>query len=286
MAFPPQDYWTYHPAQRKTRYGTSKMRDYLKDHVRCIPVDDDLTYTLLGLLILEEYGPGFTTDDVAAAWLEYLPTACTAEEVALKNLQAGVPAVRAGARNNPYQEWIGAFIRSDPWGYAAPGRPEQAAEMAYRDTYLSHRQNGLYGAMFFSAAIAAAFAVDCPMEALRIGLTEIPASCRLARDLRWALRIAPKLEDWRAARAAVDRRFKGMHAVHTNNNACLVVFGLHLGVAGRLHAHHRIHRSHGLRTATSWSGFLRPPGESRNPSAHTDASRRGADVGCSAQAWD
>ena len=229
MAFPPTDYWTGHPEPEVVHYGTSLWRDYLKGNIRCIPVDDDLAYTTLGLLILEKYGPKFTTADVGKAWVDWLPIACTAEDVALKNLKAGIPASKAAEKGNPYQEWIGADIRSDPWAYAAPGWPEKAAELAYRDAYLSHRQNGLYGAMYFAAAISAAFVVDNVVDALKIGLTEIPRECRLAADIRWALALAPKLKDWRAARAAVDKRFAGMHVVHTNNNACLTVFGLILG---------------------------------------------------------
>ncbi|MCK5738328.1 ADP-ribosylglycohydrolase family protein [bacterium] len=105
-----------------------------------VPVDDDITYTLLGLLILEEFGPNFTTDDVAQAWLKYLPHACTAEAVALKNLKQGIPPLLAGETQNPYCEWIGADIRSAPWGYLAPGWREKAAEMAYYDAFLSHRR--------------------------------------------------------------------------------------------------------------------------------------------------
>ncbi|HRK36655.1 MAG TPA: ADP-ribosylglycohydrolase family protein, partial [Candidatus Hydrogenedentes bacterium] len=115
------------------------------------------------------------------------------------------------------------------WAYACAGWPERAAELAYRDAILSHRGNGVYGAMYFAAAIAAAFVVNDPIDALGIGLTEIPRECRLAKDLRWALRIAPKLKSWEQARAAVDKRFNGMHVVHTNNNACLTVFGVFLG---------------------------------------------------------
>lgn len=229
MKFPPTDYWRQHPWPDEVRYNASPMSEYLKGNMTCVPVDDDLTYTLLGLLILEEYGPAFTVKDVGRAWLKYLPMACTAEHVALENLRAGVPASRAGEKNNPFQEWIGADIRSDPWGYAAPGWPEKAAEFAYRDAYLSHRQNGVYGEMYFSAAIAAAFAVKDPVDALEIALTEIPKECRLARDVRWALAVGPKLKDWRKARAAVDEHFKGMSSVHTNNNACLTIFGLLLG---------------------------------------------------------
>jgi ADP-ribosylglycohydrolase len=83
--------------------------------------------------------------------------------------------------------------------------------------------------MFFSAAMSAAFAVDDPVEALRIGLSEIPRDCGLARDIAWALRESKSVKNYRDARKAVDERFKGMSTVHTNNNACLTVFGITIG---------------------------------------------------------
>ena len=227
--FPPSDYWAVHPRTTRPCYVPNDMRPYLKSGICCVPVDDDTTYTLLGLLILEKYGPGFSTADVADLWAKHVTIAFTAEEVSIRNLWAGVSAEMAGEVGNPYQEWIGADIRSDPWGYVAPGWPEKAAELAYRDAYLTHRQNGIYGAMFFAAVIAAAFAVDDPIQAIEIGLHEIPAECRLAEDVRWALRTATKLKDWRDARKKVLERFPGMDSTHTNNNACLTVFGLSLG---------------------------------------------------------
>ena len=229
MDFPPTDYWTEIDGPLDLRYNVSPRIDYTRRHITHVPADDDLTYTVLGLLILEDYGPRFTTADVGKAWVKYLPMACTAERVALENLRAGVNWRKAGEKGNPYMEWIGADIRSDPWGYAAPGWPEKAAELAYRDAYLSHRYNGIYGEMYFAAVIAAAFAVDDPLEACRIGLTEIPRSCRLHDDVAWALRRAPKVRDYLHGRALVDERFAGMHHVHTNNNACLTIFGLALG---------------------------------------------------------
>ena len=62
-----------------------------------VPSDDDLNYTQLGLLILEEYGPDFTVEDVGAAWVKYLPFAFTAEGVALRE-PAQWPAGDAGGR--------------------------------------------------------------------------------------------------------------------------------------------------------------------------------------------
>ena len=227
--FPPTDYWSYVPEPKATRYGMSFRQDYTRRGIVGVPVDDDTIYTLLGLLIAEEHGPDFTTRDVGRSWIKYLPYACTAEDVALRNLKRGIPASQAGIRDNPYCEWIGADIRADPWGYMAPGWPERAAAMAYQDAYLSHRRQGIYGEMFFAAAVSAAFAADDPVEALRIGLTEIPRDCALHKAVQWALRIAPEIKDHKQARAAVDEKFMGMHAVHTIKNACLTVWGLTIG---------------------------------------------------------
>ena len=227
--WPLADYWSAVPEPDMQRYGLSRCADYTRCGMRGVPVDDDIVYTLLGLLVLEESGPDFTTEDVAAAWLKYLPHACTAEEVALENLKADIPADRAAEVNNPYVEWIGAAIRADPWGYAAPGWPERAAEMAWRDASLSHRGTGIYGEMLFSAAVASAFAVSHPVEAIEVGLTEVPKGSQLAQAVRWALKVGPDLKDCDEARAAVDERFEGMNPVHTVNNACLTVFGLIIG---------------------------------------------------------
>ena len=229
QAFPPTDYWTAVPDPDGLRYGLSARREYTRDGMKGVPVDDDIAYTLLGLLVVEDFGADFTVADNGQAWLKYLPYACTAEDVALRNLKAGVPAEKAAEKENPFCEWIGADIRSDPWGYMAPGWPERAADMAYRDAYISHRRQGIYGEMYFSAVIAAAFAVDDPVEALEIGLTEIPRDCATAKAVRWALKRAPQIKDYAQGRAAVDERFGGMHPVHTINNACLTVWGVTIG---------------------------------------------------------
>ena len=227
--FPPTDYWPRVPRPFATRYQFSERQSYTRDKMDGVPVDDDIAYTLLGLLVVEDFGPDFTVAENGQAWLKYLPYACTAEKVALANLKKGVPAAKCGEKENPYCEWIGADIRSDPWGYMAPGWPEFAANMAYRDAYLSHRRNGIYGEMFFSAAIAAAFAVDHPVRAIELALGEIPARCELAKAVRWALKLAPKIKDYQQARAAVDKQFLRVSGVHTINNACLTIWGLTIG---------------------------------------------------------
>lgn len=227
--FPPRDYWTRVPEPYRKRYEVTPREEYTRGKMHGVPVDDDVTYTILGLLILERFGASPTTAEIAQGWLDWVPYACTAEEITLKNLRKGIAPDQAGAVGNPFVEWIGADIRADPWGYAAAGWPEKAAALAHADGFLTHRRGGIFGEMFFAAAIAAAFVVDDPLEAVRLGLTEIPAECALARAISWALDIAPSIKDHAQARAAVDQRFAGMHPVHTINNACLTVFGLSIG---------------------------------------------------------
>lgn len=229
QAFPPVDYWHTCPPNPRKRYLSGRYFQYARRTMDHAPVDDDTTYTVLGLLIAEAHGKAFTTRDVGTEWKRLLPVACTAERVALDNLNAGISADRAASVGNPYCEWIGADIRADPWGYLAAGNPTFAAELAYRDAFLSHRRDGIYGAMFFAATISAAFVVDSPLQAVAVGLREIPGSSRLAEAVRWALATAPSIRDYREARAAVEARFPELSPVHTLNNACLTIFGLSIG---------------------------------------------------------
>ena len=227
--FPLVDYWSQAEQPHLPRLKASVRHDYTPSKMDGVPSDDDLNYTLLGLLVLEEYGPNFTVDDMGEAWVKYLPFAFTAEGVALDNLRNGVPALQAGALNNPCLNWIGADIRSDPWGYAAPGWPEKAAEFAWRDATISHRRNGVYAAMYFSAAIAAAFAVDDPMDALKIALEEIPADSITAREIRWALDKAPSVSNYQDAAALVAERYPGLSKSHSFQNNALTIWGLTVG---------------------------------------------------------
>jgi ADP-ribosylglycohydrolase len=226
--FPPTDYWSQARTPTSIRYIVSPCQAYTRDGMDGVPVDDDLIYTYLGLLLFEKHGADFTTEDVGRMWHEYLPWIYKDMQWPLDRWLAGTAAEKA-AEGNPYAQLICAGIRCDPFGYVAPGQPEKAAALAHREGLMSHRRNGLYGGIFFAATISAAFAVDHPAEAIRIGLTEIPKGCRLAKDIRWALRTGKEVEDYRDARAAVDERFKGMETAHTLNNACLTVFGLLLG---------------------------------------------------------
>ncbi len=80
----------------------------------------------------------------------------TAERIAYRNLLDGYEPDEAATVGNPFQDWIGAQIRTDVYGWVCPGDPSRAAALAWQDGRLSHRRNGLYGAMFVAAATSAA----------------------------------------------------------------------------------------------------------------------------------
>ena len=206
-------------------------REAMKGAIDGMPRDDDIDYTILGLHILEEHGASFTTADVGAEWLTHLPYSLvyTAERVAYRNLVNGLTPPETAIHRNPYREFIGAQIRADIWGYAAPGLPEVAAELAFRDASLSHVKNGIYGEMFVAATISAAFSTDDIREAIEVGLSEIPRRSRLAEAMRDVLKWSHEYDDWRQAWERVMNSYGGYHWVHTINNAAFVLLGLLYG---------------------------------------------------------
>lgn len=198
------------------------------------PADDDTNYTVFALRMVEEYGEGFCPNDVLEGWLRWLPmlSTCTAERVAYRNAAAGLTAPETARHDNPYREWIGAQIRADFYGYLNPGDPEKAAAMAWRDACISHVKNGIYGAMYVAALLAAA-AVCSDMETvIQAGMGQIPAACRL----RCAL---DQVCGWYREGLEAQRLFDKIHTLydecnphhwcHTISNAMIVTAALLCG---------------------------------------------------------
>jgi len=204
---------------------------WTRGHITHAARDDDTDYTVLGLHILETHGPEFTTQDVANTWLGRLPYHCvyTAERVAYRNLVLGLRPPACASYRNPYREWIGAQIRADIWGYAAPAWPEKAAEFAFRDAAVSHVKNGIYGEMFVAAMLAAAAATDDVEEIIRLGQSEIPGESRLAEAIDDLLAWSREVGDWEACWERINAKYGHYHPVHTINNAALVLLGLLYG---------------------------------------------------------
>ena len=198
----------------------------LAENIDGVPEDDDLNFTMLGVLLLERCGPDFDEADVAKLWLDYLPAGriFTAERVALRNLLEAYLPPETATRRNPFREWVGARLRVDAYGWAAAGDPVRAARMAWRDARVSHTANGVYAAMFMAAAHAASLGVDTPAECADVGLSVIPRESRLAE----AVRTARSLDgSWEEIVDQLYERYGSLHGVHAINNTALVAAALY-----------------------------------------------------------
>jgi len=205
--------------------------EVLRGYIDRMARDDDVDYTIMNLHVLETHGFRFTTEDIGDAWLNNLPflRVYTAERAAYRNLVNGLAPPETATCMNPYREWIGAQIRADMWGYVAPGMPEYGAELAYRDARLSHVKNGIYGEMFVSAMISAAFTTSDVEEIINIGLSEIPARSRLSEAVKDVIEWKKRYSDWRESWRRINEKYGNYHRVHTINNAALVLLGLLYG---------------------------------------------------------
>lgn len=237
-AWPIRDYTPEH--SRAETLGLDISRWCLKstrEHIRFMESDDDVRYTILGLLMLEEKGLNWDSWDIGKLWHNRLTyqQVCTAETQAYLNFcqvtphmhgekPEDWPALQEWVRTyrNPYREWIGAQIRADGFAYGAAGDPELAAELAWRDASFSHVKNGIYGEMFAAAMIAAAFTEYDPERIVAAGLGQIPTTSRLAHDIKQAVEIARSTVDQVELVSRLWEAFKHYDPVHTNNNAALV----------------------------------------------------------------
>ncbi len=207
---------------------------HMGQDINCMPEDDDTNYTATGLALVKQQGIDFTPDDMATFWLRHLPIlhTCTAERAAYRNFCGGVWPPASASCRNPYREWIGAQIRADFFGYVAPGKPALAAELGWRDACISHVRNGIYGEMWVAAMLAAAAVETDVVTIIETGLSEIPARCRLADDIKEVLRWHTDGVAYMDAVATIHARWdetKGHHWCHTNSNAQIVALGLLYG---------------------------------------------------------
>jgi ADP-ribosylglycohydrolase len=176
-----------------------------RENIHFVEPDDDMNYTILGMLVLEKYGTGFTKENLRDAWLHHLTLNTTWGPERIVLAKAAVGHVFAEGKT-PVEDWsavfnwgdelCGAQIRADAYGYAAAGRPALAAELAWRDSSFTHRRTGVYATMWRAAAIAAAPCVDNPLEMFRIANRFVPQRSRFYQTVATALTEVEQSSDW------------------------------------------------------------------------------------------
>jgi len=226
--YPLEDY-VPPPASKDERAGLSEEElELRRGHITRGVRDDDTDYSIIGLRAMERHGKAFQPADIARFWLQHLPYECTytAERAAYRNFVNEIWPPGSATWRNPYREWIGAQIRADAWGWASPGRPQEAAELAFRDASISHTRNGIYGEMWVAAMLAAAFVADDAEQVVRMGLSEIPHNCRLSEAIGKVLAWWHEDESADATLSRILEHYEPYHKVHTINNAAIVATAL------------------------------------------------------------
>jgi len=229
-AFPLRDYVPLIEGTLVATIGRQSCKEFLHRS----EADDDITYTVLALMLLEEHGLELSTTDVARAWLRLIPGGAifTAERAAyLTLLERAELGFTYGAQpgfdlaecaDNEWSEWIGAQIRADLYGWVCPGQPILAADLARRDATLSHTGDGVHGAAFIAALGAAIPASNSISEAIEVASAEVPETSAAAEAISFGSSLVGKPD-------AVDQlheRYRDLPPVHTLNNLALVVWGL------------------------------------------------------------
>ncbi|MDE2952115.1 MAG: ADP-ribosylglycohydrolase family protein [Chloroflexota bacterium] len=190
-AYPLNDWVPYHSPKLDQ---TLRCRPSTLGNIQYAEADDDIHYTILGLMLIEERGFNFSKLDVANHHLRNIPYhwlfSCTRQSYYhMVNLSNDRPAEEQidefPTKLNPWREGINTAIRADFWGYIAPTDPRRAARIAYREVTLNAVKNGIYSSMFVAGALSAALSANPTIDTILAGgLSVIPRRSRLARIAR------------------------------------------------------------------------------------------------------
>ncbi|MFW6303642.1 MAG: ADP-ribosylglycohydrolase family protein [Candidatus Sumerlaeota bacterium] len=176
--------------------------DSTRGKIKRVEADPRLDATFIALKNMESTGGKARSAGIALSWLRdqaYERTPPDQAQAMLNMLASDVFARRErsverieskcdwdaiACHRNPFREWNGALRRVDTYGLLHAGQPEAAARAAWADARISNSKNGVYGAMFLSVIIAAAFVEDDFESLIDCALCEIPTHSRLARDVK------------------------------------------------------------------------------------------------------
>jgi ADP-ribosylglycohydrolase len=213
----------------KLRERNASWTETCRENIRWVAPDDDINYSILGMMALEQHGIGFTVDQLRWLWLNNLAPLKTwgpERTILVKAAAMTIPETFAPVSEELVAEWTnilnpgdglcGAQIRADAYGYACPGRPMLAAELAWRDAHLTHRLTGVYAAMFTAAAIAIAMVEPDRLKIFETALQYMPQRSRFAEVVRDAIDEVRNASDWRDG-------YRRIHASYSEYGHCQVL---------------------------------------------------------------
>jgi hypothetical protein len=191
-----------------------------RGRIRYVAPDDDINYTLMGMMVLEQFGDGFTKRNLRDLWLNHLPISTTWGPERAILMRSGISYLEHDKElfnHSEIEAWpdfmvqgtelCGAAIRADAYGYACPGQPALAAELAWRDASFTHRRTGIYSTMFIAAAIAVAHVQRDPIEIINTALQFVPKRSRFYEITKDCLEMVANADDWLEAYQSINHKY-------------------------------------------------------------------------------
>lgn len=189
--------------------------------------NDDLDLQLVWLKAIQDRGArGVNNRVLGEYWINFIPPHWNEYGICKSNMKAGVVPPLSGEYHNPWKHSNGAWIRSEVWACLAPGCPDIAIRYAYEDASVDHGGGeGTYAALFTAAIQSAAFVIGDRDELIKIGLSKIPADCRVARAINVVLDCHKQGKTWQQAREAVVKDSADLGWFQAPGNVAFVVIG-------------------------------------------------------------
>ncbi len=177
--------------------GNRDMQDisfYTQDLQGQPAPNDDLDLQLVWLFAAEKHGIFNLNERILAEyWMQNIIGPWNEYAVCRANIRNGLfPPLSGSCNNDRWKNSNGAWIRSEIWACLFPGEPDMAAQFAYMDACVDHCGDGIFAEMFTAALEAAAFIVSDIKQLIEIGLSKIPADCRIARSVKLACELTEK----------------------------------------------------------------------------------------------
>ncbi|MBZ0303646.1 MAG: ADP-ribosylglycohydrolase family protein [Anaerolineae bacterium] len=207
-----------------------------RGHVQYAEPDDDIHYTILGLILVEKYGLKFSQYDVGKNIVDNIPYnwlwSCTKQAYYhWVNMTDDRPAAEQVAefplKLNPWREGINAAIRADFWGYISPGDPRRAGRIAFQEVTFNTTKNGTYSSMFVAGCLAAALSQHPTVETiLQGGLSVIPKRSRMAAITHEVMDWYAEDGDWISVCDRIYEKYGHLPFLATLHNMAFVVLAL------------------------------------------------------------
>lgn len=208
--------------------------------------DDDINGPAFFQRAVLDYGNNPDSAQLGSTFLNYVSDGhgffwwggygISTEDTAYHNLIAGIaPPLSGSAKLNGegLANQIGGQIFSDCWGLACPGNEAKAAGLARKMAAVTHDREGVNGAGFIAAAIAAAFDASDVEEIVQRAAKMLPEGCAYAQMVEDVYSYtALHKEDWRTCFGYVKERYDYRFypgVCHIIPNAAVIVLALICG---------------------------------------------------------